>query len=98
MADINRPADPAAALPSIVMPPLLPPPKCAEKMDTRSDDTEEVVRARLAVYRAQCGPVEELYRSSGRLVEFPVLGGSPETMPRLLGVVLDLVRKDRAAK
>lgn len=98
VADINRAADPAAGLPSIVMPPLLPPPKCAEKMETRSDDTEEVVRARLAVYRAQCGPVEELYRSSGRLVEFPVLGGIPETMPRLLGVVLDLVRKDRAAK
>ena len=96
VADINRPADAARGLPSIVMPPLLPPAKCAGKMETRADDTEEVVRARLAVYRAQCGPVEELYRSSGRLVEFPVLGGIPETLPRLLKLVLELVRQERA--
>ena len=41
VADINAPA--TATLPAIVMPPLLPPAKCAHKMTTRPDDTPEVV-------------------------------------------------------
>jgi len=98
VADISRPADEAAGLPACVMPPLLPPASCADKMETRADDTEPVVRARLAVYHAQCGPVEELYRENGRLVDFPVLGGIPETLPRLLALVLSLLEKQRAAK
>lgn len=36
--------------PRMYMPPLLPPPNCASKLITRSDDTEEVVKARLRVY------------------------------------------------
>ena len=36
--------------PGIYMPPLLPPPQCASKLITRSDDTEEVVKERLRVY------------------------------------------------
>jgi adenylate kinase family enzyme len=36
--------------PGICMPPLLPPPQCASKLITRSDDTEEVVKERLRVY------------------------------------------------
>jgi hypothetical protein len=42
--------------------------------------------------------VEELYRENGRLVDFPVLGGIPETLPRLLALVLSLLEKQRAAK
>ena len=38
------------SMPRIYMPPLLPPPSCAEKMTIRADDNEEVVRARLRVY------------------------------------------------
>ena len=96
MADICRPADAALDLPAIIMPPLSPPAKCVSKMETRSDDTEVVVRARLAVYHQQCGPVEELYRADGRLVDFAVLGGIPETLPRLLQLVLRLVQEQRA--
>lgn len=38
------------SVPRILMPPLLPPPKCASKMTIRADDTEDVVRARLRIY------------------------------------------------
>lgn len=36
--------------PRILMPPLLPPPACSDKMTLRVDDTDEVVRTRLRVY------------------------------------------------
>lgn len=36
--------------PRMYMPPLLPPPQCESKLITRSDDNEEVVKARLRVY------------------------------------------------
>lgn len=39
--------------PGICMPPLLPPPQCASKLITRSDDTEEVIKERLRVYHDQ---------------------------------------------
>jgi adenylate kinase len=61
-------------------------------MQTRADDTPAVVRARLAVYRAECGPVEDFYAADGRLSQFHITGGIPETMPRLLKDVLALVR------
>ena len=93
LADINVAADPARGLPAIVMPPLSPPDKCLHKMQTRTDDTEAVVKARLEVYAAQCGPVEAHYARSGRLHEFPIAGGIPETLPLLLSKVLALVRQ-----
>lgn len=93
VADIQRPPDAAQGLPAISMPPLLPPAGCEAKMQTRADDTREVVLARLAVYRAQCGPVEELYRASGRLTYFEIRGGIPETMPRMLEEVLRLLSR-----
>lgn len=36
--------------PDLYMAPLLPPPHCASKLITRSDDTEEVVKKRLRLY------------------------------------------------
>ena len=90
VADIHEPA--TASQPAIVMPPLDPPPACASKMQTRADDTPAVVRARLAVYRAECGPVEDYYAADGRLSQFHITGGIPETMPRLLKDVMALVR------
>lgn len=36
--------------PGLYMAPLLPPPHCASKLITRSDDTEEVVKERLRIY------------------------------------------------
>lgn len=37
--------------PELYMAPLLPPPNCASKLITRTDDTEEVVKERLRIYK-----------------------------------------------
>ncbi|KAJ4744407.1 adenylate kinase [Rhynchospora pubera] len=85
--------------PGICMPPLLPPPQCASKLITRSDDTEEVVKERLRVYHDQCKPVEDFYRARGKLLEFNLPGGIPESWPKLLRAlhVEDLDNKQSAA-
>ncbi|XP_072966825.1 adenylate kinase 1, chloroplastic-like [Typha angustifolia] len=70
--------------PGIYMAPLLPPEQCASKLVTRSDDTEKVVKERLRVYHDQSQPVEEFYRSRGKLLEFDLPGGIPESWPKLL--------------
>ncbi|XP_078151193.1 putative adenylate kinase 6, chloroplastic [Carex rostrata] len=70
--------------PGICMPPLLPPPQCNSKLITRPDDTEEVVKERLRVYHRLCEPVEEFYRARGKLLEFDLPGGIPESWPKLL--------------
>ena len=88
VADINYPGDPP-----IVMPPLNPPPECADKMEQRKDDTEEIVRARLQVYKDQSIPVEHYYRERGLLTDFEITAGIPETTPKLLAVILDVVRE-----
>ncbi|KAI5078233.1 hypothetical protein GOP47_0005904 [Adiantum capillus-veneris] len=73
--------------PRIFMPPLLPPPSCANKLIIRADDTEEVVRARLNFYAEESKPVENYYRAQEKLMDFDVIGGIPETWPKLLDVV-----------
>eukprot|EP00249_Psilotum_nudum_P012853 c24007_g2_i1 orf=482-1366(-) len=80
--------------PGIFMPPLLPPPACASKLTVRPDDTEEVVRARLRIYADESKPVEEYYRRQGKLLDFDVAGGIPETWPRLLAAL----KLDRATE
>ncbi|XP_057511723.1 probable adenylate kinase 6, chloroplastic [Actinidia eriantha] len=70
--------------PVMYMAPLLPPPHCASKLITRSDDTEEVVKERLRVYNEMSRSVEEFYRSRGKLLEFDLPGGIPESWPKLL--------------
>ncbi|XP_030548766.1 probable adenylate kinase 6, chloroplastic [Rhodamnia argentea] len=70
--------------PGMYMAPLLPPPQCASKLITRSDDTEEVVKERLRVYDELTKPVEEFYRLRGKLLEFDLPGGIPESWPKLL--------------
>lgn len=71
-------------IPRMYMAPLLPPPHCASKLITRSDDTEPVVKERLRVYNEMSKPVEEFYRSRGKLLEFDLPGGIPESWPKLL--------------
>ena len=61
-------------------------------MEQRKDDTEEVVKARLQVYKDNSVPVEEFYRKSGMLTDFEIKSGIPETMPRILEVILCIVR------
>ncbi|KAF7019477.1 unnamed protein product [Triticum aestivum] len=70
--------------PRMCMPPLLPPPQCESKLITRADDTEEVVKERLRVYHDLCEPVEDFYRARGKLLEFNLPGGIPESWPKLL--------------
>ncbi|KAK4578961.1 hypothetical protein RGQ29_028861 [Quercus rubra] len=70
--------------PGLYMAPLLPPPHCASKLITRPDDTEEVVKERLRIYYEMTQPVEEFYRSRGKLLEFDLPGGIPESWPKLL--------------
>ncbi|XP_077247006.1 adenylate kinase 1, chloroplastic-like [Tasmannia lanceolata] len=70
--------------PGICMAPLLPPAHCASKLITRADDTEPVVKERLRIYNDLSRPVEEFYRSRGKLLEFDLPGGIPESWPKLL--------------
>ncbi|KAL4854871.1 Adenylate kinase 1 [Chlorella vulgaris] len=86
IADIFLPAT-ADGRPEIVMPPLSPPPECMEHMEQRSDDTEPVVRRRLEVYAREAWPVERFYAERGKLLDFEIVGGIPETLPRLLDVL-----------
>ncbi|XXG87307.1 hypothetical protein AAC387_Pa11g2024 [Persea americana] len=73
--------------PGIYMAPLLPPTHCASKLITRSDDTEAVIKERLRIYNDTSQPVEEFYRSQGKLLEFDLPGGIPESWPKLLQVL-----------
>ncbi|KAK8987144.1 hypothetical protein V6N11_055457 [Hibiscus sabdariffa] len=70
--------------PGMYMAPLPPPPECASKLITRPDDTEEIVKKRLRVYQTMTQPVEDFYRSRGKLVEFDLPGGILESWPKLL--------------
>lgn len=73
--------------PGMSMAPLLPPTHCMTKLITRADDTEAVVKERLRVYNEKSQPVEEFYRSRGKLLEFDLPGGIPESWPKLLQVL-----------
>ncbi|GLT70073.1 hypothetical protein SLA2020_421740 [Shorea laevis] len=70
--------------PGMYMAPLLPPPQCASKLTTRADDILEVVKERLRIYNEMTQPVEEFYRCRGKLLEFDLPGGIPESWPKLL--------------
>ncbi|XP_073134509.1 adenylate kinase [Henckelia pumila] len=70
--------------PDITMAPLPPPPQCASKLETRSDDTEAIIKERLRVYDEKSQPVEGFYRDQGKLLEFNLPGGIPESWPKLL--------------
>lgn len=85
IADIYLPA--SDSRPEIKMPPLTPPPECQPHLEQRSDDKEETIRKRLEVYKSEARPVEEYYRAKGKLVDFEITGGIPETLPRLLEVL-----------
>ncbi|KAM3316151.1 hypothetical protein ACQJBY_034340 [Aegilops geniculata] len=74
-------------LPPIYMSPLLPPNNCMSKLLTRDDDTEEVVRNRLRIYNEMSQPVEDFYQKQGKVLEFDLPGGIPESWPKLLDVL-----------
>ncbi|KAF7804504.1 adenylate kinase 1, chloroplastic [Senna tora] len=70
--------------PGISMAPLLPPAHCMTKLITRADDTEVVVKERLRIYKEMSQPVEGYYDNQGKLLEFELPGGIPESWPKLL--------------
>ncbi|GER43488.1 adenylate kinase [Striga asiatica] len=70
--------------PDVSMAPLLPPSQCVSKLVTRSDDIETIVKERLRIYNEKSQPVEDFYRGFGKLLEFDLPGGIPESWPKLL--------------
>lgn len=73
--------------PGISMAPLMPPLQCVSKLTSRADDTEAVVKERLRVYCEKSQPLEDFYRNEGKLLEFDLPGGIPESWPKLLEVL-----------
>ena len=53
----------------------------------RPDDTEDVIRNRLAVYDEQTAPLVEFYESAGRLARVDGLGTIPEVFGRIIEVL-----------
>lgn len=56
----------------------------------RSDDNEEVIRKRLAVYEEQTAPVAEKYRQRGQLITIDGTGTVEEISDRIAQAVADL--------
>lgn len=46
-----------------------------------------LLRDRQRLYTSQCKPVEHYYRKQGKLLDFEVAGGIPQTWPRLLSAL-----------
>ena len=55
----------------------------------RADDTEDVIRHRMAVYTAQTAPLIELYEQRGVLVTVNGLGSVDEVTERILSALAD---------
>ena len=53
----------------------------------RADDTEEVIRRRMAVYAEQTEPLVQVYAERGLLVEVDGMGSMDEVTARLLAAV-----------
>jgi adenylate kinase len=63
----------------------------------RSDDTEDVIRHRLEVYREQTHPLAEVYADRGLLQSVDALGEPEDVTERILTAVGDALRGDVAA-
>jgi hypothetical protein len=66
-------------------------------LETREDDTAEVVERRLQVYNAGAAPVEAFFRDAGVLLDFEITGGIPETAPRLMAALAPYIERAMAA-
>ena len=56
---------------------------CGNALVQRPDDTEQVIRERMNVYRSQTVPVAQAYRDQGILVEIDGMGGIDDVGSRL---------------
>ena len=54
------------------------------QVEGRSDDTEEVIRERMAIYHRETKPLSDTYRERGLLVEVDGLGEVDEVTHRIL--------------
>jgi adenylate kinase len=57
------------------------------KIEGRSDDSEETIRTRMSVYRAQTAPLVDYYRERGILTEVDGLGSIEEIAKRIEGAL-----------
>jgi adenylate kinase len=53
------------------------------QIEDRSDDSEETIRTRMSVYRAQTAPLVDYYRNRGVLAEVDGLGSPEEVAKRI---------------
>lgn len=60
---------------------------CGAELERRADDTEEVIKNRLGVYRRQTGPIEDFYRLQYKLKEVDGEGDSSSVFERILEVI-----------
>lgn len=66
--------------------------RCGGRLIHRDDDREEVVRERLAVYRAQTEPLVDYYRTRGLLAEIDGTGSIDSVWERIDGAMSEAVR------
>lgn len=62
--------------------------------DGRSDDTEDVIRHRQAIYTEQTAPLTSVYDERGLLVQVDGMGEVDDVSARLFGALDQLVRPD----
>jgi len=77
------------------LPPMLPKvpgicDKCGGELVQRKDDTIEVIRERLNVYKVQTEPLIEYYRRKGLLEEVFVNAGLEATVPKIMAKLKSL--------
>ena len=60
--------------------------KCGEKLVSRSDETEDVIKNRLNIYKEQTQPLIDYYRTKGILKDVDVTGPPKEMVPKIVGV------------
>ena len=58
-------------------------PECKGELYQRNDDTESVIRNRLAVYRAQTAPIVSCYEDKGLLRKIDASGSPAETLQKI---------------
>ncbi|MCO5567218.1 hypothetical protein L7F22_020907 [Adiantum nelumboides] len=61
--------------------------KAIAPLDTVLPGPVNILRDRQQLYTSQCKPVEHYYRKQGKLLDFEVAGGIPQTWPRLLSAL-----------
>lgn len=68
--------------------------ECGGEVVQREDDTEEVVRNRIEVYRRQTEPLESFYLQRGLLRDVPAVGSVDEVTRRALDVLSEYAQPE----